>query len=323
VHIRSEVADTLKAVWRGEGGRRSTNENLTKDGRIIMCDWHNTPLVGSDGAVMGVASLVQDITQRLAAEAELREAKEAAEASDRTKSEFLANISHELRTPLNAIIGFSEVIGEALLGPVGTPRYIEYARDIRDSGVHLLSIINDLLDISKIEAGRFELHEEEASPHELMDASLRLVRERAEKGGLRCEASVPADLPQLAVDPRAMKQVLLNLLSNAVKFTAPGGSVRATAHLDATGGVVFQVTDSGIGIKPEDIPRALAPFTQIDSQFTRRHEGTGLGLPLAKKLVELHGGRLDLTSVPGKGTTVTVRLPAVRVILPRKVANHH
>jgi PAS domain S-box-containing protein len=322
-HVRPKVAATLQAVWRGEGGRRSTNENLTKDGRIIVCDWYNTPLIDADGRVMGVASLVQDITQRIKAEAELREAKEAAEASDRTKSEFLANISHELRTPLNAIIGFSEVIAEAMMGPVGTPRYTEYARDIRNSGVHLLSIINDLLDISKIEAGRFELHEETAAPHELLEASIRLVRERAEKAGLRCEMLAPTDLPQLAVDPRAMKQILLNLLSNAVKFTPSGGSVRANAHLDAAGGLVFAVADTGIGMRPEDIPRALAPFTQIDSQFSRRHEGTGLGLPLAKKLVELHGGSLDLASTPGQGTTVTVRLPPTRVILPRRVANQH
>jgi PAS domain S-box-containing protein len=318
---RTHVQGTLDRLWTGDGGQRSTNENVTKDGRTITCDWHNTTLIGADGEVVGIAALVQDITERMHAEAELREAKEAAEASDRAKSEFLANISHELRTPLNAIIGFSEVIAEAMLGPVGTPRYVEYARDIRFSGVHLLSIINDLLDISKIEAGRFELHEEMASAAELAEASLRLVRERAEKGGVHCEIAVMPDLPPLLADPRAMKQILLNLLSNAVKFTEPGGRVTLSVEVDAAGGLVYVVADTGIGIRPEDIPRALAPFTQIDSQFTRRHEGTGLGLPLARKLVELHGGSLDLASTPGQGTTVTVRLPTERLVPERKVAN--
>jgi PAS domain S-box-containing protein len=319
--VRAEVESKLQNLWRAKGGQRSTNLNRTKGGRIITCDWYNTPLVGPDGKVIGVAALVQDITQRLEAEAELREAKEAAEASDRTKSEFLANISHELRTPLNAIIGFSEVIGEAMLGPVGTPRYVEYARDIRHSGVHLLAIINDLLDISKIEAGKFDLYEEEVTALELLEASLRLVRERAERGGVDCSFDVPPDLPPVIADPRAMKQVLLNLLSNAVKFTARGGNVRAAAAVDQTGGLVFAVSDTGIGMRSEDIPRALAPFSQIDSQFTRRHEGTGLGLPLAKKLVELHGGSLEIESKPDVGTTVSVHLPPGRLVSARKVAN--
>jgi len=319
--VSAHVGGVLRDLQSGAGGRRSTNENITKDGRIITCDWYNTSLIGPDGKVVGIAALVQDITERIRTESELRVAKEAAEASDRAKSELLANISHELRTPLNAIIGFSEVIAEAMLGPVGTPRYVEYARDIRFSGVHLLSIINDLLDISKIEAGRFELHEEVVDPSELAEASLRLVRERAVKGGVHCQMAVAPQLPRLQADPRAMKQILLNLLSNAVKFTEPGGDVRLGVHVDTTGGLVFAVSDTGIGIRPEDIPRALAPFTQIDSQFNRRHEGTSLGLPLARKLVELHGGSLDLASTPGQGTTVTVRLPAERMMVPLKVAN--
>jgi len=311
---QAHVDRILRALLRQEGGTRSTNENITKDGRAIMCDWYNTALYDRDGRLTGIVSLVEDITERLRAEAELREAKEAAEVSDRAKSDFLANMSHELRTPLNAIIGFSEVIGESLLGPVGTPRYLEYARDIRQSGLHLLQIINDLLDISKIEAGKFELRDEIVNLAELLEGTMRLVQERAEKSGLRCMLSVSADLPPLRADSRAMRQVMLNLLSNAVKFTPAGGEVRVLTGRDAVGAVTVAVADTGIGIRPEDIPRALAPFSQIDNQLSRRFEGTGLGLPLAKRLMELHGGNLDLSSLPGAGTTVTIRLPPERVV---------
>jgi len=310
LHVE-RVQDALR---HSAGGARSTNENITKDGRLIVCDWYNTGIYDADGVLTGVASLVQDITDRIRAEAELRDAKEAAEISDRAKTEFLANMSHELRTPLNAIIGFSEVIGESMFGPVGTPRYVEYARDIHHSGVHLLQIINDLLDISKIEAGKLELHEEPVRIPETIERVQRLVGEAAERGGLRCFVAVPSDIPAVRADARALRQILLNLWSNAVKFTPAGGEIRVTARIDAAGAVVIAVSDTGIGIRAQDIPRALAPFSQIDSHLSRRYQGTGLGLPLAKRLIELHGGSLDLSSVPGSGTTVTVRLPPERTI---------
>lgn len=245
---------------------------------------------------------------------ELTEARDAAEQASRAKSEFLSNMSHELRTPLNAIIGFSEIIREQTFGPVGSSKYREYASDIFVSGQHLLELINEILDFAKIEAGKEELRIEVVRLHEAVDSVLHMVHERAERAGLVVTADVPSDLPPLQADNRKIRQVLLNLLSNAIKFTERGGRISITAWCSANAGFVVQVADTGIGIALEDIPKALGVFGQIDSAFNRRHEGTGLGLPLSKALVEMHGGSLDLQSQPGVGTTVTIRLPAERIV---------
>jgi len=244
---------------------------------------------------------------------QLERARRRAEESNRVKSQFMANMSHELRTPLNAIIGFSEVIRDALVGPV-TPRYRDYARDIHASGKHLLGLINDVLDLSKIELGRLELHEEPIDLAKVVHDCHRLVADRISSGDLEFILEVPSDLPAVLGDELRLKQVVLNLLSNAVKFTPAGGRIVLAISTPPEGTVVFAVADTGIGMKPEEIPIALEPFRQIDSALNRRYEGTGLGLPLARTLVELHGGFLNVISVAGSGTTVTITIPADRVL---------
>ena len=238
-------------------------------------------------------------------------AKLGAETANQAKSEFLANMSHELRTPLNAIIGFSEVINRGMFGPL-SERYRSYGGDIFDSGNHLLKLINEILDLSKLEAGHFELHEENVDIAAVIGTSKRLIEAQAEKAKVRLTEAIEDDLPLVRADERRMRQILINILSNAVKFTPEGGLVRVqSAVTDA--GLVISVSDTGIGMSPEEIPKALEPFGQIDSTISRKYEGTGLGLPLAKHLVELHGGKLTVESALNVGTTVTIVLPAERV----------
>ena len=256
--------------------------------------------------------------ERLAVD--LTQARNEAATANRMKSEFLANMSHELRTPLNAIIGFSDIIKSETLGPVGNDIYRDYARDIHDSGQHLLAIINEVLDLSRIEAGRFELSEFLIDLREVTASCYRLMRERARTADIELTMDLPVDLPLVYADEIKIKQVLLNLLSNAVKFTARGGRVRITAHEADDGGIVFAVADTGIGMRSEDIPIALEPFCQVDSLLARKYEGTGLGLPLAKAIVEHHGGRLWIESELGKGTTVYFSLPAERSVIHRQAA---
>jgi signal transduction histidine kinase len=244
----------------------------------------------------------------------LARARDEAQMASRTKSEFLATISHELRTPLNAIIGFSEVMKDELFGPLGQSRYRDYAQDVHESGRHLLAVINDILDMAKIESGRLDLHEETIAIPALAADCVRLMRERAQQSGLSLELSVAADLPKLRGDSIKLKQIILNLLSNAVKFTPAGGRVELVSMAADDGGIDLAVIDTGTGMRPEDIPLALQPFRQVDTVLSRRHAGTGLGLPLSKALVELHGGQLMIESRLGEGTTVTVRLPAARVV---------
>ncbi len=203
-----------------------------------------------------------------------------------------------------------------VFGPVGDARYLEYATHIHASGKHLLDLINDILDLSKVESGSDELHEQDTDIRSLAQSVVVLIRGRAHKGGITLVSQLGDDLPMLRVDQRKLRQILANLLSNAVKFTPAGGTVTLKAWCGADSGHVMQVVDTGIGIALEDIPKALTPFRQIDSDLNRQHEGTGLGLPLTKSLVELHGGSLDLQSEPAVGTTVTIRFPAQRIVQP-------
>jgi len=237
----------------------------------------------------------------------------AAALANQAKSQILTNMSHELRTPLNAIIGFAEVIRDAMLEPVAA-RYREYARNIHSSGHHLLGLINDVLDLAKIDTGRMDLNEEEVDVSRLIATCLPLMAERAKKGGVELVVPPAPNLPSIRVDRLRLKQVVLNLMSNAIKFTPSGGKVTLAALPTADGGLTIKVADTGIGIRPEEITRALEPFQQVEQNLSRRFEGSGLGLPLAKQLVELHGGTLTITSELGKGTTVFISLPPDRVI---------
>ncbi len=259
--------------------------------------------------------ILHDVTERREAEAELVAAKEHAEYADRAKSEFLANMSHELRTPLNAIIGFSEMMTHRTFGPLGDRHYDEYSDGILASGDHLLSLINDILDISKIEAGQTEIFDENLVVDVVVRDCQRLIEPRANNAGVRIRNLVDTSLPNLRADGRQVKQMLLNLLSNAVKFTGPSGEIIIAAAVAPDGCLRISVTDSGIGIATEDIPKALSTFGQVDSALDRKFEGTGLGLPLVRSLVELHGGGFELESEVGIGTTATICFPKERVVL--------
>jgi len=240
--------------------------------------------------------------------------KEIAEAANRTKTEFLANMSHELRTPLNAIIGFSEIVAREMFGPMGNERYRSYAEDIGKSGAHLLSIVNDLLDLSRIEAGKAELHEEPVDVEQAINEALNMVKASLSSDELTLKTEFARPMPKLMADRRVFTQVVLNLLSNAVKFTEEGGFVTASCRVAPNGEFVIAVTDSGIGMPEDEIVNALKPFGQAESYMRHRYKGSGLGLPLSKSLVELHGGSLDIRSKVGGGTTVTIRFPATRVL---------
>lgn len=243
---------------------------------------------------------------------ELERALEVADEHSKAKSEFLAIMSHELRTPLNAIIGFSELLQMETKGPIGHPEYKDYLNDIHTSGSHLLELINGVLDFSKIDSGEIRLTEKPFAPLAMIDDCLRMIRTKAEQGQISLDSTVDTDLPLLRGDERQLRQLTLNLLANAVKFTAPGGCVSVACRSDADG-FVLTVTDTGIGMEPEDADKAREPFRQVNSQHSRRYEGTGLGLPISIRIAELHGGGIDIRSKPGEGTTVELRLPAERL----------
>jgi signal transduction histidine kinase len=302
VDVDDEVERRMESNWPD---KPLDLRRKTRNGRSVAL--HRKPISGG-----GWLTIYSDITETERTSAALRDAVRAAEAASRAKSEFLATMSHELRTPLNAVIGFAEIMVGEKLGPIGTQRYLDYARDIAGSGKHLLRIIEGILDLSKVEAGRLELVESEFDLAELADECVRLIRPRAEEAGLDCTLAAPPSPLRLWADARLVRQMLLNLLANAVKFTPKGGRVRVDVDLDS-GAPVLSVTDTGIGMSAEQIPRALAPFVQIDSRLSRKYEGTGLGLPLVKRFAELHGGGLAIESGPEAGTTVTISFPPERL----------
>jgi len=250
---------------------------------------------------------------------ELSKALESAQAASASKSAFLASMSHELRTPLNAVLGFSEAMQQEIFGPLGSPRYREYLGNIHQSGSHLLSLINDILDIARYDAGRGELQEDLFDPAKQITDTIAMMSGQAAKANVTLMDDVEPGLPLLKGDQRRMRQVLLNLVSNALKFTPAGGRVIVRAfHTEQ--GFVMRVTDTGIGIAHSDFHKALEPFGQVDSSLARKYDGIGLGLPLTRQMVELHGGNLELDSVVGHGTTVTVTLPSWRLISRTEVA---
>jgi signal transduction histidine kinase len=247
----------------------------------------------------------------------LRTALESAALANQAKSQFLATMSHELRTPLNAVIGFSEMIAGEAFGPLGHARYREYAADIRSSGAHLLSLINDILDLSRLDAEQVELNDEDINLADLVAESVRMIRGQAQAAGLKIAEEVARGLPALRADRRRLRQILVNLLSNAIKFTPVGGGVRVSAFREGAE-VAISVADDGIGMTPEHIERAFERFGQVDNSLSRRYEGAGLGLPIAKQLAELHGGRLNIQSEIDKGTTVTLFFSVERVVAIRE-----
>jgi len=277
-------------------------------GEMLLGDGRWLRLSRSGTADSGFVIIASDITALKEREAALKEAKDEAEAASRAKSEFLANMSHELRTPLNAVIGFSEIIAGEMLGPVGQPKYKHFAADVVKSGRHLLELINDILDTAKLEAGKTTIHLEPTSIFNIVDDSIRMIRDQATAGEVELTSSFEEGVPLIDADATRLRQILLNLLSNAVKFTPAGGKIAVTVRHSA-GNVFVAVSDTGIGMDALDIPKALEPFGQVDSSIARKYQGTGLGLPLSKLLTELHGGHLSIESELGRGTTVTVVLP--------------
>lgn len=283
-----------------------------------MPDWVPWVLVALGVAVaiglLFLAMLKKQVALKEEAESAARRAKENAELGTKAKSEFLANMSHELRTPLNAVIGFADMMREETYGPIGSQKYREYVRCIHDSGALLLALINDILDLSAIEAGKLDLHDGPVDLREVMEYAETLVRMKANGKKLDLTVASAENLPLLRGDERRLRQIVINLLNNAVKYTPAGGRVDARFELSSDGRIVLTVFDTGTGMTKEEIDVATMPFRQTSSAHVQKEEGSGLGLPLAKDLAELHGGILEIDSEPGAGTTVTVAFPAERVV---------
>ncbi|MBI3706952.1 MAG: PAS-domain containing protein, partial [Proteobacteria bacterium] len=281
-------------------------EQRFKDGRWIRIVERRT----YEG---GLVSIRYDITRDKEREHQLRVAKETAEHANRVKAEFLANMSHELRTPLNAVIGFSDFARGEYFGPLGDPRYHECMNAIHDSGQHLLALINDVLEFAKVEAGEMTLSEDDLEFDSVVGACVRMIQERARRAGVAVSTAIAPPGIRVYGDERKLKQVFINLLTNSIKYNRPEGTVKITSRLDDDGGLTIAVADTGVGIAGADLEAVMEPFRQVDNSYNRKHEGTGLGLPLTKRLIELHGGTIAIDSTVGAGTTVTVRLPAERV----------
>ena len=299
---QTEVAERLDLFYRDVP---TTKERVMPLGRTLQIRRRAMP----NGAVI---SIYADVTENKASERRLIEARSQAETASRAKGDFLANMSHELRTPLNAIIGFSEVISNELFGPIANEKYLEYIKDIHSSSLHLLSIINDVLDMSKIEAGKVELAKEIVQIQSVISEVMRMVHERAHSRDIELKAQLSDENVEIWADERSMKQIFLNLLSNAIKFSKEGGQIHVRVLADNPDIAVLEIEDHGIGMSEEEQERALQPFGQAKPVITRNYGGTGLGLPITKGLVEAHGGTLTIESRAGQGTLVRIVLPRER-----------
>jgi cell cycle sensor histidine kinase DivJ len=313
VHIADRPAFLTALDEAAAGGEAATEYRVRRGPEdagsdYVWVEMRCRPMASDDGATPDIVGVLREVDARKWAEIRSGEAREEAERANIAKGRFLANMSHELRTPLNAIIGFSEILTSELYGRLENDKQREYAELIHESGNHLLDVVNDILDMSKIETGNFELFPETFDVTELVDGCRKLVASQAEAAGLRIETDLPYSMPELYADRRAIKQIVLNLLSNAVKFSKSGGRIVVGAYRDGAGAALY-VADEGIGIPGHEIARLGDPFVQLKESFDRRHTGTGLGLSVVKGLVTLHGGQLDIESELGVGTRVTIRLP--------------
>jgi cell cycle sensor histidine kinase DivJ len=310
--LNAVQAALMESSYHGRAGSAEVRLRH-RDGHFVWAEIRCRPAQVGLGEPADIVAVTRDISDRKSHEYALVEARDAALSASRAKTRFLANMSHELRTPLNAIIGFSEVMTREMFGAL-SPRYQEYSRLIHESGAHLLGLINSVLDMSKIEAGKFELHEELFDLEETAESALRFLKIPAERAGVAIKLHVAPSARLVFADQRAVKQILVNLLSNGVKYTPPGGEVRVVAKPPEAGlGVEIIVSDTGTGISREDLERLGKPFEQVENAETRAKEGTGLGLALVKSLAQMHGGVAMIESVLGEGTSVTVRLPHAAV----------
>jgi PAS domain S-box-containing protein len=306
------LMDSDERLLSGRAVQSSSEEEIVdRDGNPCVLLTSKALFHADDGEEAMVVTVFVDITERKRTERELVAAKEQAELANRSKTEFVANMSHELRTPLNAIIGFSQVIAGEMLGPLGSAKYVGYARDVLASAEHLLGLINDILDVSRLEAGKLDLAEEIVDPAKIVADLVQLAEPKARAAELQIAVRREGVIPPLRADARKLKQIVLNLLVNAIKFSDPGARIEIVLR-NVGGAVAIAVVDHGIGMDAVEVNLAMTRFGQVASTWTRRHDGTGLGLPLALGLTELHGGTLTIRSTKGIGTTVTVTFPRER-----------
>jgi signal transduction histidine kinase len=286
-----------------------------KDGSAIWVGQDARIIYNEKGGIAYIEGSLWDISERKEAEAARRQARLQAEIAIRSRLDFLANMSHELRTPLNAIIGFSELIKNELMGPLGTVVYKDYAQDIYDSGQNLMKIIGDILEVSKLEMGNRELNVGNVNLRTLIDECRMMLASRIEKAQVQVSIRTEDRLPEVLVESLAFKQIIMNLMSNAVKFTQPGGKVSIDAHMREDGGIDIDIADTGIGMTEEDLKKVMQPFVRLDNAFTTSKEGTGLGLTIVEQLTRLHRCDFHLSSRKDEGTTAKVTIPAFRVLV--------